>query len=127
MTDDKTVLGELKSIHALLERQFIPAAPAPSPVKKNLLEEFRDFLKTYKVMGLATAFILAIYLGALVQALVADLVMPIITIATPGLKWEDIAFGPFLVGHFFGQLVTFIIIAFVIFLIVKLTTKFGIQ
>jgi len=128
MTDEKTVLGELKSIHSLLERQFIPAAPEPAPgKKKNLLEEFKDFLKTYKVMGLAAAFILALYLGALVQALVTDLVMPIVQIFTPGLDWEAILLGPFRVGHFVGQLITFIIIAFVIFLIVKLTTKFGIQ
>lgn len=127
MTDEKTVLGELKSIHSLLERQLMPATPAPTPQKKGFINEFKDFLKSYKVMGLATAFILALYLGGLVQALVTDLVMPIVTIFTPGLDWELIVFGPFRVGHFMGELITFIIIALVIFLIVKLTTKLGLQ
>jgi large conductance mechanosensitive channel len=99
---------------------------------KNLLEEFKEFLKNYKVLGLAVAFIMGIYLGALVQALVNDLIMPIFSLI-PGadVPWNQIAISignaDFLIGHFLGELVTFIIIAFVIFLIVKLATKYGID
>jgi large conductance mechanosensitive channel protein len=86
-------------------------------------------------MGLAVAFILGIYLGALVQALVNDLVMPLINLILPDIPWEQIALFPtekspdgiFLIGHFTGELVTFIIVAFVIFLLVKLTTRIGIE
>ncbi|MGQ9597644.1 MAG: large conductance mechanosensitive channel protein MscL [Thermoproteota archaeon] len=91
------------------------------------MEEFKNFLSEYKVMGLATAFILGLYLGALVQALVNDLIMPIISLATPNVAWEEILIGPFRIGHFIGSLITFIIVAFVIFLIVKVTTKMGIK
>ncbi|WP_455463847.1 large conductance mechanosensitive channel protein MscL [Candidatus Hodarchaeum mangrovi] len=99
---------------------------------KNLLEEFRDFLKNYKVLGLAVAFIMAIYLGALVQALVNDLIMPILELLPIGdISWDEIVFpigkAEFLIGHFIGQLITFLIVAIVIFLIVKLGKKYKID
>ena len=78
-------------------------------------------------MGMAVAFILGLYLGALVQALVNDLIMPIAELATPGVAWETIEVGPFRIGHFIGTVITFLIVAFVIFLIVKMTRKWGIE
>jgi large conductance mechanosensitive channel len=118
------MLEELKKIRELLEPK--PAPPTPAP-PKGMINEFKDFLSTYKVMGMAVAFILGIYLGALVQALVNDLVMPIATIAMPGINWESITVGPFRVGHFIGTLITFIIVSLVIFLLVKITKKMGIE
>lgn len=126
--DDK-MLEVLKEIKTLLEPK--PAPPAPPP-PKGLWAEFMDFISKYKVMGLAVAFIIGVYLGALVQALVKDLVMPIIGLAIPGLG--DLAtyivtvgsqnFG---VGDFLVSLITFIIVAFVIFILVKVTKKWGIE
>lgn len=123
MTKEDEIVEELRKIRTLLEPK-----PAPPPSKpKNFLEEFKNFLSEYKVMGLATAFILGLYLGALVQALVNDLIMPIISLAIPNMAWEEILMGPFRIGHFIGSLITFIIVAFVIFLIVKVTNKMGIK
>jgi large conductance mechanosensitive channel len=118
------MLKEWKRVSASLETA---AGPPPSPPKKGLLTEFKDFLSKYKVMGLAVAFIIGIYLGQLVQALVNDLVMPIINLVLPDTPWEQITAGPFRVGHFVGQLITFIIVAFVIFALVKVTTRWGIE
>jgi len=121
MQKDDELLEELRRIRALLEPK--PAPPPP----KGLRAEFMDFLSKYKVLGLAVAFILGLYLGALVQALVNDLIMPMIQLAMPGILWEAIEAGPFRVGHFVGSLITFLIVALVIFIIVKLTTKLGIE
>ena len=123
MSQEDKILEELKRIRELLEPK--PAPPTPSP-PKGMWNEFIDFLSKYKVMGLAVAFILGIYLGALVKALVDDLIMPIVTLAMPGIEWENIVAGPFRVGHFIGTLITFIIVAFVIFIIVKVTKRWGI-
>jgi len=101
-----------------------PTPPAP----KGLWNEFMDFLSKYKVMGLAVAFIMALYLGNLVQALVKDFIMPIIGLVIPGL--EDLATleltiskQAFRIGDFLVALITFIIVAFVIFIIVKVTKR----
>lgn len=120
MVKEEEMLEELKRIRALLE----PKPPPPPP--KGFRAEFMDFLSKYKVMGMAVAFILGLYLGALVQAMVADLIMPVIQLVTPG-PWEEVEVGPFRVGHFVGALITFLIVAFVIFLIVKASKKWGIE
>ncbi|NIR87888.1 MscL family protein [Candidatus Bathyarchaeota archaeon] len=136
------MLEELKRIRELLEPK--PAPPPP----KGLWNEFMDFLSKYKVMGLAVAFIIGLYLGALVQALVTGLVMPVIGIAVPGLgnlatfkipvppteldsqgnpidpNYVGQLFG---VGEFLAALITFIIVAFVIFIMVKVTRRWGIE
>jgi large conductance mechanosensitive channel len=127
--DDDEILEELRRIRTLLEPK--PAPPAPPP-KKGLWNEFMDFLSKYRVMGLAVAFIIGVYLGGLVQALVKDLILPIIGLIIPGLgdlATYEITFAQqvFRVGDFLAALITFIIVAFVIFLIIKITKKWGIE
>jgi large conductance mechanosensitive channel len=123
LSKEDKMLEELRRIRELLEPK---PTPAPTP-PKGLRKEFMDFISKYKVMGLAVAFILGIYLGALVQALVNDLIMPMIQLAMPGVQWELIEVGPFRVGHFIGALITFLIVAFVIFIIVKITRRWGLE
>lgn len=137
MSSNADILAELEKIRELLTPK--PAPPAPAP--KGLSAEFKAFLSQYKVLGLAVAFILGLYLGQLVQGLVNDLVMPIISLATgsvgptkacngsavPVPAWQCIAAGPFLIGQFLGTLLTFIIVAFVIFLIVKMAKRYKIE
>lgn len=140
MSNEKEMLEELKRIRELLE-------PKPAPKLKGLWAEFMDFFSKYKVMGLAVAFIMGVYLGNLVQALVTGLVMPIIGLAIPGLgnlatfkvpippTELDSGGNPpagyvgqiFGVGHSLAALITFIIVAFVIFLLVKITKKWGLE
>lgn len=60
---------------------------------------------------------------ALVQSLVNDVIMPIITPFVPGGEWQTatLAIGPIVIkwGSFLGQCINFIILAFVIFMIAK--------
>jgi large conductance mechanosensitive channel len=126
LAQDNEVLEELRRIRTLLEPK--PAPPPP----KGMWNEFMDFISKYKVMGLAVAFIIGLYLGALVQALVKDLIMPIIGLAFPGLGnlatyGVTVVKQSFGIGDFFVALITFIIVAFVIFLLVKITKRWGIE
>ncbi len=120
MTKEDEMLEELKQIRELL-------TPPPEPVPKNFLDEFKLFIKKYQVMAMAVAFIMGIYIGAVIQAAVDDLIMPIIELFVPGIAWEDITISVFRVGHFMGVFITFLIVAMVVFLIVKLTTRMGID
>ena len=128
LAKDDELLEELRKIRVLLEPKPAPAAPAP----KGLWAEFKDFISKYKVMGLAIAFIIGLYLGALVQSLVKDLLLPAIGLAIPGLS--DLAtytvpvlnqtFG---IGSFLVALITFVIVAFVVFILVKVSKKWGME
>jgi large conductance mechanosensitive channel len=119
------MLDELKRIRELLEPK--PAAPAPAP-PKGMWAEFKAFLSQYKVFGLAVAFIIGLYLGGVIQALVKDLLLPAIGLAIPGMSnLATYTTGPFTLGDFLVALITFIIVAFVIFIIVKVVKKWGIE
>jgi large conductance mechanosensitive channel len=96
-------------------------------VKKGLIKEFLEFLKEYKVVGLAIAFIMGVAATALVKSLVDNLIMPIITAFIPGGEWKLATFhiGPIVIGWgaFLGEAINFIIIALVVFLIAKAVLK----
>ncbi len=123
-TKQDEVLEELRKIRQLLEPK--PAPPIPAP-PKGFMNEFKDFLSKYRVMGMAVAFILGLYLGNLVKALVDDFIMPIIELSIPGIEWEAITAGPFRIGHFIGALITFLMVSLVIFVLVKTTKRMGIE
>ena len=114
------MLEELREI-----RKLLTPPPKPKP-PKGLINEFVDFISSYKVLGLAVAFILGIYIGQVVQALVASLIMPIVKIVYPPIDPTGTTYvlsgGPIM-----DSLVTFIIVAFVVFLIVKIASKIGIE
>ena len=118
MSKEDKVLEELKRIRELLEPKSAPPASPP----KVLWAEFKDFLSKYKVIGLAVVFILGLYpiLYTLVQGLVNAVIAPIMTVVTPGMEWEA---TPLRAGHLVGALITFIIVAFVIFIMVRVTKR----
>jgi large conductance mechanosensitive channel len=125
MSKEDEMLKELKQI-----RELLASKPAPPP-PKGLWNEFKAFLESYKVMGLAVAFIMGVYLGLLIQSLVKDLLLPAIGLAIPGLdNLSGLAYNIneqiFGIGNFLVALITFIIVAFVIFILVKITKKWGI-
>ena len=121
------MLDELKQIRELLAAKPSPPPPAP----KGLWNEFKTFIKNYQVMGLAVAFIMGVYLGLLVQSLAKDLLLPAIGLVLPvsDLASMEIAVGEqiFGIGNFLVAVITFIIVAFVVFLIVKIAKKWGID
>ena len=129
MVKDEEMLEELKKIRTYLEpKPTPPAAPAP----KGMWAEFKAFISNYKVLGLAVAFIIGLYLGTLIQSLVSDLLMPAIGLAIPGLDNLSTLAIPvlnqsFKVGSFLVALITFLIVAFVVFLIVKVSKKWGLD
>jgi large conductance mechanosensitive channel len=119
------MLEELKAIRELLTPK--PAPPAAALAKKTFMQEFMDFLNKYGVVGLAIAVIIGGAAGKLVTALVSDLLMPIVAVIIPGGEWRTIVtyVGPikFLFGDFLGALVDFIIIALIVFLLMKQLSK----
>lgn len=94
---------------------------------KGFVEEFMEFLKNYQVIGLAVAVIIGAAAGKMVTAMVNDIVMPIIGVLVPGGDWKTavLQIGPvkFLVGDFVAAVIDFVVIALVIYLIVKFIMK----
>ena len=123
---EREMLDELKAIReAVTPKPSAPAPPAPEP--KGFVEEFTAFLNKYGVVGLAIAFIMGGAVGKLVSALVSDLIMPFITFFIPGGAWEGatLTLGPIVlaVGHFVGAVLDFVVIAFVVFWLMRMVQR----
>jgi large conductance mechanosensitive channel len=124
MTKEDDMLEELKKIRELLT----PAPPPPPEEKKSLTKEFLDFIKQYKILGLAAAFIIGLAVNALILSLAQDIITPIIGLFLPGFdNISDIKVGPFGIGNFIAAFINFIIIAIIIIFIVKLAGKMGLE
>jgi large conductance mechanosensitive channel len=119
------MLNELEKIRVALEPKPVPPAPAP----KGWWEQFLNFLNKHGVVGLAIAVIIGGAASKLVASLVSDILMPIITFFIPGGAWREatLSLGPIvlLIGSFIGTLIDFIIIALVVFFLMKQVEKSG--
>jgi len=93
----------------------------------NLISEFKEFLYEYKVIGLAVAFIMGVAATALIKSLVDNIIMPVITVFVPGGEWRTakLILGPFVIawGPFLSDLIYFIIVALIVFMIAKMVLK----
>ena len=99
-----------------------------------MLKEFKEFAFKGNVMDLAVAVIIGAAFGKIITSLVNDLLMPLISILLGGISFADlkciitpasgdVAEVAFRYGAFIQSLVDFLIIAFSIFMIVKLISS----
>ncbi|MBN2437794.1 MAG: MscL family protein [Deltaproteobacteria bacterium] len=93
----------------------------------SLISEFKEFLYEYKVIGLAVAFIIGVAATQLIQSFVNNILMPIITFFIPGGDWQNaqLIIGPIVItwGKFLADLIYFVIVAFVVFIVAKKVLK----
>ncbi len=88
-----------------------------------MLKEFRDFLSRGNVIDLAVAVIIGGAFGAIIKSLVDDIIMPLIGVLLGGVDFASLSFqvgdAVVLYGSFIQAIVNFIVIALVIFLMVR--------
>jgi large conductance mechanosensitive channel len=94
----------------------------------SIAAEFKTFLLKQNALALAIGVIIGAAIGKVVSGIAEDLIMPVIGVLYPGGEWRSwqltisgsnaIKFGDFL-----GRLVDFVIIAGVVFAIVKIFIK----
>ena len=88
-----------------------------------MLKEFKDFAMRGNVMDLAVAVIIGGAFGKIIASLVNDILMPLIGLVLGGLSFANLSVtvGDAVVayGSFIQAIVDFIIVAFVIFLIMR--------
>lgn len=98
-------------------------------VKKRgkIIGEFKDFLREYKILALAIAFIMGVAANSLIKSLVDNIIMPVLTFFIPDGAWQTatLTMGSIVIkwGAFLGEFINFVILAFVIFLIAKFVMK----
>ena len=88
-----------------------------------MFKEFKEFALKGNMMDLAVGVIIGAAFKGIVDSLVNDILMPIINACTGGLNFNDWAItigkAKILYGTFISNVLNFIIMAFIIFLLVK--------
>lgn len=88
-----------------------------------MLKEFKEFITRGNVLDMAIGIIMGSAFTAIVNSVVEDLLMPIISGLTAGVNYEDLVVSiggaQLKLGSFINAVITFLIIAFVLFLMVK--------
>ncbi|WP_164015485.1 large conductance mechanosensitive channel protein MscL [Pyxidicoccus trucidator] len=86
----------------------------------SVLSEFKQFALKGNVVDLAVAVVIGNAFTSIVNAVVADLVMPVVGLVLPGGDWRNVTVTPLQLrlGHLLGALLDFIIIALVLFIVV---------
>jgi large conductance mechanosensitive channel len=89
----------------------------------SFLEEFKKFVLRGSVIDLAIGVIIGIAFGKVVNSLVFDIIMPLVSIFLPGKSgfesWYLVIWGskvPY--GKFMGEVVNFVIIALVLYIFI---------
>jgi large conductance mechanosensitive channel len=92
-----------------------------------MLKEFRDFAMRGNVMDLAIAVIIGGAFGKIIASLVNDILMPLIGLLLGGLNFSELSATvngvDITYGLFIQAIVDFIIVAFVIFMLVRTMNK----
>jgi len=92
-----------------------------------MLKEFRDFALRGNVMDLAVAVIIGGAFGKIVTSLVNDILMPLIGLLLGGLNFSKLSLtvkaAVINYGVFIQSIVDFAIVAFVIFMIVRIMNR----
>ena len=93
----------------------------------GMLSEFRSFAMRGNVIDLAVGVVIGAAFGKIVGSLVEDVVMPVIGVMMGGLNFSDLAVkvgsATLKYGKFLQTCLDFLIIAWAVFLIVKLINR----
>ncbi|MCP4417296.1 MAG: large-conductance mechanosensitive channel protein MscL [Chloroflexi bacterium] len=92
-----------------------------------MLQEFKAFVTKGNVLDLAVAVIIGGAFGAIITSLVNDIIMPLIGAILGGTDFTTLAIevgdASITYGNFIQAIINFLIIAFVIFMIVRQANK----
>ena len=92
-----------------------------------MLKEFREFIMRGNVLDLAVAVIIGGAFGAIVTSLVNDIIMPLVGILMGGVDFSGLGIqvgsAIVLYGNFIQAIINFLIIALVLFLVIKAANR----
>jgi large conductance mechanosensitive channel len=90
---------------------------------KGFLSEFHAFAMQGNIIDLAVGIVIGTAFNAIVNSLVADVVMPIIATLFGTPDFNSIHLGQIMIGKFITNIVNFIIIAFSVFIVIKFLNR----
>lgn len=94
---------------------------------KSMLEEFKDFINKGDVVTIAVGLVLALYFKTIVDKLIEGVITPILAAIFGETNYASIGFDlgdSFVsIGLVLGAIIDFVVVAFILFLLVKAYNK----
>ena len=95
---------------------------------KKFIEEFKEFISKGNVLDLAIGVVIGGAFTAIVNSLVNDVIMPIVGIILGGVDFSGLSLqigdASLTYGNFIQAVINFLLVALVLFTIVKAANKF---
>ena len=92
-----------------------------------MIKEFKEFIARGNVIDMAVGVIIGGAFGKIVTSIVNDVLMPLIGVVSGGIDFTGLKFkigeAEVLYGNFLQNVIDFLIIAFCIFILVKIVNK----
>lgn len=96
---------------------------------ENFIKEFKQFISKGNVVDLAVGVIIGGAFGKIVTSLVNDILMPLIGVLIGGIDFTNLTFkvkdAVIYYGVFIQNIIDFLIVAFCIFLFIKIINRFN--
>lgn len=89
----------------------------------GFLQEFKTFAMQGNVIDLAVGIVIGTAFNAIVNSLVNDIVMPLIAMLFGKPDFTSIVLGQVKIGNFITNIINFLIIAFSVFITVKIINR----
>lgn len=86
---------------------------------KTFIQEFKEFAVRGNVIDLAVGVIIGGAFGKITASLVSDVITPLLGLLIGNFDFKTISIGPVMIGNFIDASISFVIIALVIFCMVK--------
>lgn len=92
-----------------------------------MIKEFKEFIARGNVLDMAVGLVMGAAFKAIVDSLVADLITPILNVFLNGVNFQEwtIQAGSieFAIGNFLNAVFSFLVIAFVMFMLIKAVNR----
>ena len=94
---------------------------------KSFIKEFKEFISRGNVIDMAVGVIIGGAFTAIVNSLVNDIFNPLLGLITGGADFSTLSFGfmdaQFMYGSFITAVINFLLVALVLFLVIKVMGK----
>jgi large conductance mechanosensitive channel len=103
-------------------------ATQPPQAKKSMLEEFKEFLNQGDFVTIAVGLIIALYFKTIVDSILIGVILPIIAAIFGKPDFQNIGFdigdARISIGLVINAIVSFVVVGFLLFLVVKAWNRF---
>jgi large conductance mechanosensitive channel len=94
----------------------------------NFMKEFKEFAMRGNVIDLAVGVVIGAAFNNIVNSVVADLFTPLFTLfSSTDNDFSNYVLGPLRIGKFINAVLSFLIIAFALFLVIKLVNSLKLE